>query len=104
MNPQPFPSDGHTRPMTTEDILQGTVVRRYASDGALDAFSDCVITNVVQKDDEVLVELGRPYLYARKDIAQPLMGYERFTIFAKRLIEKYHVVLHSTGKAVRSVT
>ena len=103
---QIFASDGHTRFVTPADIVQGTVVRRYADDGALDSFSDCVIVGVVEKDGETIVELGRPYLYARKGegLNQPLMGYERFTVFAKRLVEKYSVVLLSTGRPVRSIT
>lgn len=93
-----YATDGHTRPLTKDDLVKGLVIRRYESDGALVAFSDTIIVAFEATKDGILVKLARPYIYPSEFDSSPLMGFESYSVTADRLIEHYHVVLHSTGK------
>jgi hypothetical protein len=94
-----YPTDGHTRPLTVEDITVGLVTRYVMSDGAVDHFSDSVITSVEKNEHGLLCKIARPYLRVTPD-GTPVVSFESYEAYAHRLIERHVVVMYSTGKPV----
>lgn len=95
--------DGRSRKMTHDDIEPGVVVRMLNWDGTASPFSDTVIL----REEKGWVRLARPYIYAtgtQTCAPSPLTGVEDYKVTVESLLERFHVVLMSTGKVSRHTT
>lgn len=85
-----YPSDGFTRPTTTEDIKVGNVVRMVNPDGSQAVFSDCVIS-FIEGD---VITLLRPMVWSNGNSYT-----ERFSAYSSRLMAKdFRTVLAANGE------
>ena len=108
-----FKVDGHTRPLTWDDLKAGNVLRMvyHEADGAeiASAYSDATIVGLscTPGNGTTIVRLARPYLYSTHDgTTTPgfLMGVEDYTVEGSRMIgpdSVFRLVLLSTGEPAR---